>query len=459
MKHKVSDIIENIEGNFDVKNIQTKRYGLNFEIYPWLKAKLFHKYIMGVDTLQKKSIGVLWSQVLSLCYGTWNLFIRKYEIWAFTNSIERIKISEKYHDKIFDGIDKQLNRKMLIIEFRLFKKFSYFKVASKYVASKSLFLLFEELYGFLFIRNVKIDHSEIIDQIEKELNCKIQAKSIVRKQLAQYRMMRFWLAILPNPKIVFLTVSYSNYGYITAFKEKGIKVIEFQHGVINKNHQAYYYKAKLNPIQFPDALCVFGSNEYNFLQRDTEFPHVNNFIVGRSIMDHYLHKAIENKEIKRICVSLQDGPVSDELIHFLLEFNSGLTGTFEFVLVPRRTPKKIYIEKYDFPDNFSISEQNVYENIAASDAHLTAYSTTAIEALSMGKRSILIDLQGKAKEVFRDTLGNNPFVFFTVSFNDLENHLINAEITDKVVIAKSNDDNIKSDYSSNISSFLTEICK
>ena len=204
---------------------------------------------------------------------------------SFIFSIERIKISEKYHDKVFDGIDKQLNRKMLIIEFRLFKKFSYFKVASKYVASKSLFLLFEELYGFLFIRKIHIDHAEIINQIEKELDCKIQAKSIVRKQLAQYRMMRFWLAVLPNPKMVFLTVSYSNYGYITAFKEKGIKVVEFQHGVINKNHQAYYYKAKLNPIQFPDALCVFGSNEYNFLQRDTEFPHVNNYIVGRSIIE------------------------------------------------------------------------------------------------------------------------------------------------------------------------------
>lgn len=459
MKHKISDIIENIEENYNVKNIQTTRYGLTFEIYPWIKAKLFHKYIMGVDTLKNKSIAVLCSQILSLFYGTWNLFIRKYEIWAFTNSIERIKISNKYHDKVFDGIEKQLNSKMLIIEFRLFKKYNYFKVASKYVTSKSIFLLFEELYGLLFIRKIHIDNSEIIDQIETELNCKIKIKSIVRKQLAQYRMMRFWLAILPNPKVVFLTVSYSNYGYITAFKEKGIKVIEFQHGVINKNHQAYYYKAKLNPTQFPDSLCVFGTNEFDFLKMDTEFPHVNNFVVGRSIIEYYLHKAIENKEIKKICVSLQDGPVSDELIHFLLEFNSGLSKTFEFVLVPRRTSKKHYLEKYNFPDNFSFSSQNIYENIAQSDAHITAYSTTAIEALSIGKRSILIDIKGKAIEVFKDALGNNEFAFITDSFVELENHLSNSEIIEKAIIAKSNDYNIKSNYSNNISSFLTEICK
>ena len=36
--------------------------------------------------------------------------------------------------------------------------------------------------------------------------------------------MRLLLHILPNPKVVLLSVSYTNFGYVRAFKEKGIKV-------------------------------------------------------------------------------------------------------------------------------------------------------------------------------------------------------------------------------------------
>ena len=448
MKNSIAELVAEIETKYDVRGIQTSRFNRSFEIYPWIKAKLFHKLVLGKESLANKSSKSLLLQFKSLFYGTWNLFIHKYEIWAFTNSVERIEINGRYSDKLFDKISSATKGKILLIEFQYFKKFPLRKVASKYVSSKALFLLSEEIYGRLFLRKFKVNNHEIITEIQNELKCQVNLNSILRKNLAQYRMMKFWLKILPNPKYVFMSVAYNHYGYIRAFKEASIPLIEFQHGVISENHQAYNYKAKLSPYQFPDYLAVFGENERRFLTQKSQIPIQGVSIIGRSIIDHYLNENKEKANKKNICVALQDGPIGDKAIAFLLDFNKASEIKYNFILVPRRTSEMTYKNLFEFPVNFSFSKKNIYEALALCDVNITAYSTVASEALSMGKVSILINIENKAKEVFEESLGENPYVHFINQPNDLV-RILQKEIPSKYEIAGSNNLNIKSDYQNN----------
>ena len=61
--------VTEVETSIDVRKIKVKRFGKTFEIYPWLKGRLFHKMITGHETFQKKDLSLYLKQILSLFYG------------------------------------------------------------------------------------------------------------------------------------------------------------------------------------------------------------------------------------------------------------------------------------------------------------------------------------------------------------------------------------------------------
>jgi hypothetical protein len=453
---KINDLVSDIEGNLEVENLRIQKFGKSFQIYPWLKGRLFHKYMMGTDVLMQKSKSVLFSQITSLFYGWWNIF-RKYNTWVFTNSSERTLVEGKYYDKLFDYIGNNSKKKTLLIELRLFNKFPKKQVASKYVISKSLFILIEEVYARFLIGKIEIENEFLIPELEKKLECSVSVKEITRKYLAQYRMMQFWLKILPKPKVVYLTVSYSNFGYIRAFKEKGIKVIEMQHGLIGLGHYAYYYRKNFEAIQFPDEIGVFGEGEVEFFKQDTEFPVKKATPIGRYVLDFYKENSIENTRIKLICISLQDGDLGEKLIEFLLKANSFLKKEYKFIIQPRRTSEGHYRDLFELPDNYSFSTQSIYQTIAETDVHITIFSTTAVEALSIGKPNILVNIEGKSKEFLGEMLNENEFTNFVDTEHEFCSVLDNLKVISNDVIALSNNLNIKSDYKKNMNTLIDRI--
>jgi hypothetical protein len=453
---KINDLVSDIEGNLEVENLRIQKFGKSFQIYPWLKGRLFHKYMMGTDVLMQKSKSVLFSQITSLFYGWWNIF-RKYNTWVFTNSSERTLVEGKYYDKLFDYIGNNSKKKTLLIELRLFNKFPKKQVASKYVISKSLFILIEEVYARFLIGKIEIENEFLIPELEKKLECSVSVKEITRKYLAQYRMMQFWLKILPKPKVVYLTVSYSNFGYIRAFKEKGIKVIEMQHGLIGLGHYAYYYRKNFEAIQFPDEIGVFGEREVEFFKQDTEFPVKKATPIGRYVLDFYKENSIENTRIKLICISLQDGDLGEKLIEFLLKANSFLKKEYKFIIQPRRTSEGHYRDLFELPDNYSFSTQSIYQTIAETDVHITIFSTTAVEALSIGKPNILVNIEGKSKEFLGEMLNENEFTNFVDTEHEFCSVLDNLKVISNDVIALSNNLNIKSDYKKNMNTLIDRI--
>ena len=450
---KINELITEIETTKAVESILVKHKNKSFQIYPWLKSKLLYKFIIGEESLAQKSGNVLFRQVLSLFYGCWNWF-RKYDIWAFTNSVERVEIEGKYYDKLFDGFQSIPNTKTLIIELQLFSKFKRKHIASKYGVSKALFLLSEEIYGRLFLRKFKIENQELIAEIEALLKVKINTNGTIRKYLAQYYMMHFWLKILPNPKAVFLSVSYSHFGYILAFKEKGIRVIEMQHGVISKGHHAYFYAKKMEPNQFPNTVLVWGENERNFLTSETEFPCPQINPIGRSVIDLFAQKVKNSTSITSFTVSLQEGEFGDLMLDFLLKFNKENNSKYNFYLQRRRTSEADYLSKFDLPPNFKFFKGNIYENIVEMDAHITAYSTSGIEALAIGKPAIFLNFQNKAMDVFGVELEKHPYVFFVNNFDELENAFKNLKNYKSESVKNATSALIYPNYFENISSFM-----
>lgn len=449
--------VEQIEKKYDVASVVVKRYGKTFQVYPWIKGRLFHKMITGAETMQRRNFQLYWKQFTSIFYGLHNIF-RSYDIWAFTNSVERRAVDGAYHDKIVDFIGNESGYKTLVVEQRLFQYIPYSKIASRYAMSRSFFLLFEIIYGRFFLRKIEVINPDIMHAIIADVSGSIHHKAIVRKYLAQYRLMKFWLRVLKHPKLVFVSVSYMNFGYIRALKEAGIKVIELQHGIISKNHHAYFYATKMDENQFPDALITLGDKEMEVFDDDNAFPLKSIKPLGSWIIDHYRNKPKTRFSDKpTILFTLQDGLMSELLIPFILDLNDELKDSYEIRVQPRRTPKSVYLEKFPKLEQIEFSDRHFYEAINAVEVHSTVYSTTAIESLSFGVPNILVNLENQSLEQLGDALGENPFtkiVDSTKAFIDALKELDGAEAEE---IAQSNSYHIKEGYERNVLKYVKSL--
>lgn len=450
--------IEELENRLDVASLEVDALGRKFQIYPWLKGRLFYKMITGHEPNQKRGIKLYWQQITSLFYGCHNFF-RRYDIWSFSTSLERREIDGKYFDKLFDYIGNDLGYKMLLIELRVYSYFPYRKIASKYAVSRSVFMLFEELYGRLFLRKTKINDGDLLKEILDLVPEGIEDKWIIRKYLSQYRMMKFWLKILPNPKVVLLSVSYTNFGYIRAFKEKGIKVIEIQHGVITKNHHGYFYAKGFDPIQFPDYLLTIGEKELQVFDQENHFPVKQVLPLGSYIIDRYneSYQPHDSKGKPTVLFTLQDGQMADRLIGFILELKAKHGDELDMIIQPRRKSKEFYLKSYPELVDIEFSKKHFYAAVLDADIHCTVYSTTAIEALSLGVPNILVNVDNQSVEQLGTVLQDNPYTTIVDTPEQFLEGVPSLLEAKRDLVQKSNEMNIKLNFRKNVKDFLEQV--
>ncbi|MBU2018185.1 MAG: hypothetical protein KJ941_00950 [Bacteroidetes bacterium] len=453
---EIAELIHKIESQ-PMQELTVSKFGRVFQIYPWLKVRYFAKYTMGKEAFYEKSNKMLLLQIRSLLKGFSNYF-KRFDGWVFSNSNERVLLNKKYVDKSFDYLMSNTSMKILCFELQLDQRKRNL-IPTKYLVSRAILMLAEEIYAKVFLRKIDLSaHTVLLKQLEQEMGVVIDVNSVVRKFLAQYRVMSLLLRVLPNPKFVLLTVSYTLFGYIQAFKERGIRVIELQHGLIGTSHSSFLYKSEYNPIQFPDEIWVNGERDAGFFENETKVPIKKAKVLGSYIVDFYKEKSKEKKEIiSSISVTLQDGNLSEGLIEFLLTFNRQFPNQIEWKLKTRRTPEQVYLDQFEFSPNMSFTSLNAYEIIGQTDAHLTIFSTTAIEALSLGKVVLLYDFNGLASEMLVPIIGENKhvFVFKTpLEFMEILTHIQPERIDE---IANSNSNIYHADYKKQVSDYLIEL--
>jgi hypothetical protein len=146
-------------------------------------------------------------------------------------------------------------------------------------------LVYERLSNkFLFLPFNNHEH-ELITAIRSTYN-KIKKSSIFNQKeleniafafqnfFSQYRV---WSRMLENvnPKALFCIAHYHNEGKLLAFKRKGIKIIELQHGLISTKDIFYVFPAQIRNVAerclFADEIWVFGNYWKQVLEQGHEY--------------------------------------------------------------------------------------------------------------------------------------------------------------------------------------------
>ena len=176
-----------------------------------------------------------------------------------SNLVNNIKNNNLKYKSVFINSDKKFPK------FNLCEDYHYFNLSNK--------------ARFIFYLNLLRDIPHIISFIARSFKIsksfKISYKSTLGGFIRFYNSYGKFKAIykdFTNFDICFLFASYGNEGEIMALKEMGIKVSEYQHGILYSEHFGYNYDAIIKSFKkkFPIPHRIFTYDKwtkYNLLKK------------------------------------------------------------------------------------------------------------------------------------------------------------------------------------------------
>lgn len=225
-----------------------------------------------------------------------------------------------------------------------------------------------------------------------------------------------------RPKLVILEdACYGTYGHITsAAKRSGAKVAEFQHGLVNRNHEAYYFSSELldSPItnDFPDFFLGYGK----YWMDQIRIP-CRKLIIGNPHLSAMVRQSspvsTANTETKTIL--FVSSALNPELYRrFISEMIDHMPDGYAVCFRPHPQESKQLSALYgDFFESFQVeidSTDNIFDSISTAEALIVEISTAAYEALALNKRVFIIDT-----EESRKYMDPNLFEYFVTSGSEL----------------------------------------
>ena len=247
----------------------------------------------------------------------------------------------------------------------------------------------------------------------------------------------FWLNILETlkPKEIFFMCHYHKEGLIYSAKKLGIKIIEYQHGLIAKSDVFYNFPTEIKEIKkdclFPNEIRTYGkywSNVLlngNFLNKEKikvvkYFFNLQIYISKKDKKD--LKSFVNNRKI--ILVTTQTY-LSENFIIYIDSLVEVLDKEYCIVIKPHPNEKIKFYNKYLKNSDVLISNVSTEFLLNIANLHITIYSSTAFDALRYNISTFFIYCENQIdyiKEI-QEIIGGKILYDYKIKPWKLENKL------------------------------------
>jgi len=364
-----------------------------------------------------------------------------YPAVLFTDVLEERPINGLISDKLAHNILSILKDQILVVLDPLGERH---KSVSEYFHSDFL-----SIFSFVFsakfkIKKIKIENSQFLDAIERELGLNIPYEKLVNQFFQYAEAFQHWIR-QTNPKVIFINCFFSlkHQALIYSAKKHNVITAELQHGIISKAQTAYMPQKKMGNQSFPDYLLSFGELEKSlvspyFVSNEKIIP-IGNYYLENLLSENnnpHPEKIISSlrRTFKRVILISSQKLIEHDLILFLLEASEKLSDT-AFILVPRRQQEIFRLKAK--PKNLLVKPDiNLYQSCQLCDFHSTVFSTFAAESIYMGIPNILINLNNLSDAYFSEIFSSHAGVRFV---NNVERYVETIKTwnpPDKVEIKK-----------------------
>lgn len=444
-----------LEKKYEVEKITVN----GIQIWPVLRTYFASQVVFDQDRSVKLNKTILKGIFRFFFKGFYNIF-KKTDYIFFTSSGQR-RVNEGGFFDIADVVASKCAN-TLIVEL----PYNGAHLDKKMYLTNRLMSKYPFYFFTVFLSrirsNYKIHSEQIIKDIMKETGIFIPYQKRIKIFMAERRIMKFiikWKKL----KGFFLITPYTNMGYVFAFKEKNLPVLEFQHGTISRSHYAYNIVKPFDNRLFPDYLLTFGKKEREVFTEDNFYIKRENVIpVGSMVIDTMMNKKPRDKKFEEIVSEYSRTVAFSAQDAFENQFTSFLKLAAEqdssicYILMPRfKTPE--YYLKYEFPDNVKlIPWLSTYELIYLCNIHSTINSTTAIEAPSLGTINILANIENRSKLYFENIL-DERICLYADTPEEYVQLIKNLELKNKDEIALMNEGLIESGFIENLPRVISRI--
>ncbi|WP_417359526.1 hypothetical protein [Galbibacter sp.] len=456
-------ILKQIEKDSGILNLKYK----GESIWPVLRLKSYYKYEAKqkgtVNRTRELNFNAVWVIFKSFFYGTHEFFnLSQFDYLVFSGSERRKRYNDLYHERVVEGF--LASTKSLLIEnpFPLGKHYKKDEIPTKHIMSESILYLGVFVLGFLGFKMSKLENEHIIKDIQQEYGYEINYNRFLLIYEGQYRLFKLILKYFKKPKAVFFVYSASSMGYIKALKEFNIPVVEIQHGVVNKEHNAYNVYGDFGRKFFPDYFLTYGNREMEVFQNPENYfiDPKNVMPVGYYLLDQYLNNQTGNhedyitslrKNYKKIVVYTHQEVYENEILDFLIE-SAKLSNDIVYLLIPRNDLK---VQPEGMPDNLIVETKlNIYDCLRFSDIHSTIFSTCAIEALSYGVPNVMYNYQNWSKSYYEEIFNDKRHTVFIESPYEFVDVILSHHFESKAYIEAASDQFFKRNFLQNMESFM-----
>lgn len=402
-------ILKQIENDYPVETIK-----VNEEVFwPVVRSFIFNQLLKGIVLVHQRDHFTFLRKIRNALLN-FTFWFRKYDYIIVSNELERKKLGSRYIDKLTEGFieAKAGEAKILYIEQ---VRVGHHPDKSKNKVSMDFILILSAIYlRWLQIFNpIKIENKDVIDGVVNKYNFSQNYLKTIQLFLSKAFIFNLILKI-SKPKAIVIT----DYGYFWATyasKRLNVKVIEYQHGVIGFAHPYYHPVKKLDSQFSPDYLLVFGDSDLKALSHGN-YVHEDNIIpIGNYYLDkladrepyHEIVELIENYEFS-VCVPT-DAITHDYIMEFIMKVAPYIKNAI-FLVSPRNLAAGLLA--HYLPLNVKVIMNFSFQEIVRhTDFHTATNSTCCLEALALGARNILIDVDGLASLYFGKILIDTPTVF------------------------------------------------
>lgn len=206
---------------------------------------------------------------------------------------------------------------------------------------------------------------------------------------------RRWMDRAP-PSAVFVLCGYNMHTPLQlAAHERGIPVIELQHGIVHESHAGYVYgDLPDRPLPVPDHLVLFGSYFGRVLERESP-RWAGRWTVGGHpwLKARSAEPAGAAERRTLLLFSQYELPVRSQLLEVATEVRRRLPQEWDVVLKPHPRESdaaEFFAPAVDAGVTLAPHGADSYAMLASCELAVSVYSTLAIEALAFPCRSAVL---------------------------------------------------------------------
>jgi len=341
------------------------------------------------------------------------LFRKKYNTIVFPHN-RSIKFDEKFIDPSTYFWIKENKDKENIVIFEKPYAFDHIRrneIETVYLDSIFIIREFFSLFWF-FLPNPKIYElkGDFLDNNEYKYLIKIIKKNYLRIIVGRFIYYRIFKIVQPE-KCIFVA-SYINYSDpIYTANKLGIKTIEIQHGLVSNMHMGYHVPGNIRNDFYVKTFWAWNNKWFDHFE--------NPFETIRSVGNNYfdLKKSrIRSKEQPNRVLIISQTSLCKKICTMLLANENQFWRGKQIVYRPHpeestSIPGLKHLYQKLVSKGITIEKENdLYEEISMSQFVVGVYSTVLIEAMSLGKKVIVLKFPGYENfESYTDA--NNMFLW------------------------------------------------